>query len=383
MAPKTKARSSYQRFVNCRDSVVLSLGQNKAAHGISVMSTNVHEHNAAVMLVYAGQKKPIKTDSVALWGHLLGKKKRVVEEKQYVLFHQEAVVKDFEGKTQAQIEQHIRKMLKVLPSANENNEHTGKQGNLLKVGNEQSSNPESNSQASEKGIKRLKNAKLVNTEVEAAAQLLLQVSQEESLKVVHEEMFAAVNTFVGNEQMPNISAVVATLCHELVGEIASEMVTQQWIDAEFKVLLGDIASRVVFPIIGELLHDIACDALFEVDQFDNFDSPIADRSFYHDDVKAQFPISESPHQLAIDLQSHSICGGEWNYTENYPTSSGTPQFGNYSSPTLIPRDKPSALLNTAVSCEQDFATYFQRHYWVKVWNTPKYKLLQMVRREVS
>ena len=75
MAPKTKARSSYQRFVNCRDSVVLSLGQNKAAHGISVMSTNVHEHNAAVMLVYAGQKKPIKTDSVSLWGHLLGKKK--------------------------------------------------------------------------------------------------------------------------------------------------------------------------------------------------------------------------------------------------------------------------------------------------------------------
>ena len=70
---------------------------------------------------------------------------------------------DFEGKTQAQIEQHIRKILKVLPSANENNEHTGKQGTLLKVGNEQSSNPESNSQASEKGIKRLKNAKLVNT----------------------------------------------------------------------------------------------------------------------------------------------------------------------------------------------------------------------------
>ena len=156
MAPKTKARSSYQRFVNCRDSVVLSLGQNKAAHGISVMSTNVHEHNAAVMLVYAGQKKPIKTDSVSLWGHLLGKKKRVDDEKQYVLFHQEAVVKDFEGKTQAQIEQHIRKMLKVLPSANENNEHTGKQGTLLKVGNEQSSNPESNSQASEKGMKRLK-----------------------------------------------------------------------------------------------------------------------------------------------------------------------------------------------------------------------------------
>ena len=146
------------------------------------------------------------------------------------------------------------------------------------------------------------------------------------MKVIHEEMFAAVNTFVGNEEMPDISAVVATLYHELVGEMASEMVTQQWIDAEFKVLLGDIASREVFPISGELLHDIACDALFEADQFDNFGSPVADRSFYHDNVDAQLPISESPQQLAIELQSDSICGSEWNSIENYPTSTGTPQF---------------------------------------------------------
>ena len=83
--------------------------------------------------------------------------------------------------------------------------------------------------------------------------------------------------------------------------MASEMVTQQWIDAEFKVLLEHIASRVVFPIIGELLHDIAFDALFEADQFDKFWFSGCRRKLYHGDVNGQFPISESPQQLAIGL----------------------------------------------------------------------------------
>jgi hypothetical protein len=134
---------------------------------LKLWSKYLTEHSSYVVLVYAGEK-PFKLDDVVVWGKLSDKPSSLSDEDrsslQYVLYQGADFAREYAKMKPERVVHHINGLFQ-----RENH------NDIQKV-------------SKEKGIKRFKSAHKVDDAEEAADQICMQVAQDLSLEVAHEEL---------------------------------------------------------------------------------------------------------------------------------------------------------------------------------------------------
>ena len=127
-----------------------------------------------MVLLFAGPQKPFSTsDSINLWGHFPKKGRLISKRKNYVLYHRDTFLDEFQNKSLEEIITLSKKLVGISG------------GKSIKKKREGIENTITQSKA---GLKRYKQPQNVNTCEDACDQIILQVAQEESLKLLHEQM---------------------------------------------------------------------------------------------------------------------------------------------------------------------------------------------------
>ena len=187
------ANYSEKQFQHCLKKVKSGLLNNP--YGISIWSGYVSERNSHAVLLFIGNKKPIKTDSVSLWGQFppSGALRKICKAFNFALFGGEIFWKEFRSCKDVEVLEKVCKLMQIqqkeaIPTLQSDSQLKRKKSNQVEEAN------------AERGVMRYKNARLVNTAEEATAQLCLQVAQEMSFEIVQSEMHLAALEMLEKER---------------------------------------------------------------------------------------------------------------------------------------------------------------------------------------
>ena len=142
---------------------------------MKVWSKHLYERGSHVVLLYAGPQKPFSTsDSISLWGHFPKKGRLVSKGKNYVLYHRDTFLDEFQNKSPEEVIILSKKLLGISGGERSKKKLEGLETTVT--------------QSKKAGLKRYKQPQYVNTSEDACDQIVLQVAQDESLQIIHEQM---------------------------------------------------------------------------------------------------------------------------------------------------------------------------------------------------
>ena len=142
---------------------------------MKVWSKHLYERGSHVVLLYAGPQKPFSTsDSISLWGHFPKKGRLISKGKNYVLYHRDTFLDEFQNKSPEEVIILSKKLLGISGGERSKKKLEGLESTFT--------------QSKKAGLKRYKQPQYVNTCEDACDQIVLQVAQDESLQIIHEQM---------------------------------------------------------------------------------------------------------------------------------------------------------------------------------------------------
>ena len=200
----------HNNFKACLASVTKALGE--AEVGVTVKSRYLG--NCSVVVLFKGPKLPFANDPVSWMGQFDPKSplKKVAASKQFVIYHRDKFLEDFDHKSDASILKAVGSMLQ-LPM-----KRSAKV--LAPIGSSEGSSAAKSSKVS-LGLKRAKNAARLDTDLDVCEEMILQTKQEMMVQVIHECVSGAIN------EQTRLEKALESVRFSIAKEMAAQLVDEQ------------------------------------------------------------------------------------------------------------------------------------------------------------
>ena len=130
---------------------------------MKVWSKHLYERGSHVVLLYAGPQKPFSTsDSISLWGHFPKKGRLISKGKNYVLYHRDTFLDEFQNKSPEEVIILSKKLLGISGGERSKKKLEGLESTFT--------------QSKKASLKRYKQPQYVNTCEDACDQIVLQIA---------------------------------------------------------------------------------------------------------------------------------------------------------------------------------------------------------------
>ena len=120
------------------------------------------------------QKPFLTSDSISLWGHFPKKGRLISKGKNYVLYHRDTFLDEFQNKSPEEVIILSKKLLGISGGERSKKKLEGLESTFA--------------QSKKAGLKRYKQPQYINMCEDACDQIVLQVAQDESLQIIHKRM---------------------------------------------------------------------------------------------------------------------------------------------------------------------------------------------------
>jgi len=200
----------HNNFKACLASVIKALGE--AEVGVTVKSRYLG--NCSVVVLFKGPKLPFANDPVSWMGQFDPKSplKKVAASKQFVIYHRDKFLEDFDHKSDASILKAVGSMLQ-LPM-----KRSAKV--LAPIGSSEGSSAAKSSKVS-LGLKRAKNAARLDTDLDVCEEMILQTKQEMMVQVIHECVSGAIS------EQTRLEKALESVRFSIAKEMAAQLVDDQ------------------------------------------------------------------------------------------------------------------------------------------------------------
>ena len=194
----------HQTFTACLASVKKTLAEAE----VTVKSRYLG--NCSVVVLFKGPKLPFANDPVSWMGQFEAKcpMKKVVADKQYVIYHRDKFLEDFNGKSDAAILKAVGNMLQISTkrsakqSADESSENLGA------------------ATSGKVSLKRAKNAAKLDTDANVCEEMIVQTSQELCVELIHETVIEGIKEHDCFQRI--LSSVPRIVANEMAASLIDE-----------------------------------------------------------------------------------------------------------------------------------------------------------------